>query len=375
MKLELRGSENDKIIWNFKPFKVGHSFWLPQKKNEKIKNIEQTIILKVPYRVVPTVLDLTRLSPTGTKQLNYGGGEIAIAINPKLEIKLKIRKDNKIIINGTDREVIIKHAVLLFRKIVHKNFGVDIQIKKEIKLTHMGLGSSAVVFSGILLGLNKLFNNLLSKDELSKVVAFNYGEEYRNSKNFLVPGFTTLGAFWSALNGGINIVSGDFKLAFHEKFPTNVKCLLGYPKLNKNEKIEFTLEHAKKGFKINTMDVVRHFDKFDAAKKCYWILMDFIPAAREKNIKKMGEVIWNIEIDTIHLIPLIITRGRFEVFHLLSELYFNGAEITFLTSGGPSIFVASNKLDYKDMEKIFKKYGYETLKVSVDNKGLEVNYV
>jgi predicted sugar kinase len=226
-----------------------------------------------------------------------------------------------------------------------------------------------------MLGLNKLFGDLLSKDELSKVVAFNYGEEHCNSKNFLVPGFTTLGAFWCALNGGINIVSGDFKLAFHGIFPKNAKCLLGYPRLNKNEIIEFTLEHAEKGFKINTMDVVRHFDRFDAAKKCYWILMDFIPAVKEGNIKKIGEVIWSLEWNTIEKIPLIITRGRFEVFWLLSELYFNGAEITFLTSGGPAVFVASSKLGYKEMEKIFKKYGYETLKVSVDNKGPEVNYI
>ena len=372
MKLKLRGSESDEIEWNLKPFEVGHAFWIPKVKKFNIEKLnKKSLTIKVPHRLAPIVMDLTRFCSTGTKQINYGPGEVAIAIAPKLTIQMKFLNSEDIIIKGTKRDSIVKHIVLLFRKIIEKNFGVEISIKGELQLEHLGLGTSAVLFSGLSIGLNKLLGDMLTLQDLIKFVASNYCEEVRDSKDLIAPGFTTLGAFWSCINGGVSIVSGDFELAFNEKFPEKVNVLLGFPKLNKEEIIEITSEHSKKGFEMNVMDFVRHHDRFDASKTCYWVLMDLIPSIKRGDLKKAGEVIWSTNWNTIKSIPPILKHGSFEAFPLMTDLYSKGAEIVFLSSAGPSIAAISTKLKIEELTPIFKKYGYETLEVDIDNKGAE----
>lgn len=372
MNLKLRGSESDEIEWNLKPLEIGHAFWLPKIKRLDIKKLKnKSLTIEVPYRLAPIVLDLTRFCPTGTKQINYGPGEISIAIGPKLIIQIKLLNSKEITIRGTKRSSIVKHVVLLFRKLLEEQFGVEISIKGELKLEHLGIGTSAVLFSGLSIGLNKIFGDILALEELTKFVAFNYCEESRDSEDLVVPGFTTLGAFWCCINGGINVVSGDFELAFNEKFPEKVSVLLGFPKLSKEEVIEITSERSKKGFEMNVMDFVRHHDRFDAGKTCYWVLMDLIPSIKQGNLKRAGEVIWSTNWNTIKSIPPILKHGSFEAFPLMTDLYSKGAEIVFLSSAGPSIAAISTKLKIKELNSIFKKYGYETLEVCIDNKGAE----
>jgi predicted sugar kinase len=361
MNLKLRGSECDCIEWKLSPFKVGKIFWKPKKRKLEFKKSE--ISLSIPYRVAPIILDLSKFSPTGVQQNSYGAGELSLAVNPGLELSIELLKKSEITIEGTNREAVIMHMILIFRKLIGKDFGVRIKVKENDKLTHMGLGTTPTLFSGVAIGINALLGKPFKEEELAMLVSFNYGEEFSKSKEYLVPGLTTGGAFWNSLKGGVTLVSGSYQLVFNDKLEGDPFVLIGIPR-----KREKDVQNAEKGFEIPIMDLVRKYDRFDAGKICYWTLMNLLPAIKLRKIKEIGEIIWDVNLNTAKAFPPMIKHKSFESFPLMTELYSQGNEIVFLSSAGPSIVaVTSNK---KIAKKIYEKYNFDVFEAKLNNTGI-----
>lgn len=369
--LILRGSETENATWDLVPFKVGTSFWLPDKKNKnKPKPVYgKQIEIEVPFRVTPIILDLSRFAPTGIKLREYGAGEVTLAISSTLKLRLQLTKDNKDLeIKDTDRKVIVSHLIKIFQKATNIKFGVKIKVSCDETLSHMGLGTTPTLLSAVALGLNELCGSPLSHRTLCKLVSYNYGEESSQDNNFLIPGLTTGGAFWNCVYGGVNVVSGNFEQIFHSKLPDNLKILIGLPSIKEKQ-------WAEKGFEIPIMDIVRKYDRFDGGKISHWVLMKLLPAIIDQDINKIGEVIWDITLNTAKAIPPIIRHGVFNVFDLIAELYINQVEIVFISSAGPAIVCMTQNNKKLDLIKgLFKKYQIKkTIITAINNQGVVIS--
>ncbi len=368
--MEIRGSESDITVWNPKPFPIGNTFWLPNKNNKKTTiNYEKKISVKVPLRLSPIMLDLTRFVPTGINVREYGAGEVSIAVNSYLSVILSLNKNNDSKINGTDKESVVRHAIELYKKAIGEDFGVDIKVEVDNNLSHVGLGTTPAHISAIILGINSLCDNYFDNRELSRLITLNYGEEFSGDKNMLVPGISTGGAFWSCIFGGINVTSGDFSNVFSSKLNTDLDLIVSIP-------ITKEKQWAEKGFEIPIMDLVRKYDRFDAGKICHWVLMRLMPAILDNDVKKIGEVFWDVTLNTSKAIPPIIKHGVFSTFDLLAELYVNNVEGAFLSSAGPLIgcFSMENGKT-KLIESLFDKYSIPYKIMKIDNKGIEINKI
>lgn len=127
---------------------------------------------------IPAKLNLT-LDITGQTENYHQIDSLVCSVNLFDEIVIKKRKDDKITLKTTKIPVDCKvednnayKATLLFKdaylKTVgeDKKFGVDIKIKKNIPLAN-GLGGSSADASGVLLGLQKLFNTNFYLSEMA----------------------------------------------------------------------------------------------------------------------------------------------------------------------------------------------------------------
>jgi len=366
MEIKLRGSEADIIKWRVLPFRPGTCFWLPKKliKNKEHNPLSTYASFYFPYRIAPIILDLSYFTPsTCYKQVHsMGAGEVTIGIKNylKLEIELTLNKD-KIRIKGSRRKVILKHGLLIFRRVINKSFGAKIRVKEPKQLIHSGLGTTATLFSGLMISLNYMFGRPINWSTLCKLVCLNYGEE---AGKLLFPGFTTGGAYWNSLLGGFNIVSKDFRLIFHAKLPQNLRVAIGIPKQHKGKS-------SQKSFEMKIFDLVRKYDRFDAGKISYWILMRLLPAIIEKDLEKIGEILWDININTAKSIPPIFEYRFFKIFPLMSELKdLIKCEVVFLTSAGPSIVcITSDDSKLRKAIDIFEKYDFSYIHTAIENRG------
>lgn len=368
--MDLRGSESDITVWNPKPFPIGTTFWLPVPSGKKVViKFGQKISVKVPLRVSPIILDLSRFVPTGVEVREYGAGEVTIAVNSYVEVKLYLVKDGKVSVKGTDKKSVIRHAVEIYKKASQADFGIDIEVLANKDLSHVGLGTTPALISAVILGINSLCENYFNNRELSKLITLNYGEEFSTDKNLLIPGISTGGAFWNCIFGGMNVTGGNFTNVFSSKFEPNLDLVIGIP-------VTKGRQWAEKGFEIPIMDLVRKYDRFDAGKICHWVLMRLIPAIIDNDVKKIGEVFWDITLDTAKAIPPIIKHGVFSTFDLLAEMYVNNVDGAFLSSAGPLVgcFSLNNKKT-KLIGDLFDKYSIPYSIMKIDNLGLIIKEI
>ncbi len=362
--MKIRGSESDISVWNLKPFPVGTAFWLPLKKTKTLISYKK-VSVKVPLRLSPMMLDLSRFVPTGVEVREHGAGEITIAINSYLSATIELRKGKKDKVSGTKRKSVILHAIKLYKKSIKKEFSVIVNITFDDDLSHVGLGTTPALYTSVLYGINHLCGDYLTNRELSQLITYNYGEEVVDNDAMLVPGISTGGAFWSCLNGGINVTSGDFANIFSAKLESDLDIIIGIPQLKKKQ-------WADGGYEIPVMDLLRKYERFDAGKACHWILMKLLPAILDNNIKKIGEIFWDTTFDIGNkaIVP-ILNHGTYTSFNLLMELYSYQVDGGFVSSAGPLIccFDSNHKTE-KTIISLFKKYLIVPKKMKIDNAGL-----
>ncbi len=366
MELRLRGSEAEYTTWKMEPHKPGKLFWVPRITG-KIKLTSKKIKISAPYRTEPAIIDLSRMMPAYRKGAQYGGGAVTIAIKPRINIDINILYGrNKIVIENTDRKLIVEHAIRLFQKLINADFSVKVHVDENLRLQHMGVGSTGTLFTSLIFGLNELFNRPFSLTDLAKFVSLHYSEE--SNKKTLLPALTTGGSFWNAIRGGINVVGGDFQPVFSSKLPADWSGLLILAKFTQTS----TSYDEQPELKI--MDIVRHCDRFDAGKIAYWVLMDLVPAIVHQDLAKCGEIFWNLHLNTIRDYPPMISTGLYNLFTSMLELrYKYEFSIVYLSSAGPSIIVIDKKDKIAKMLPVLKKdlrNDYKIINIVLDNQGI-----
>ena len=120
------------------------------------------------------------------------------------------------------------------------------------------------------------------------------------------------------------------------------------------------------------MNKARTLDYRDRELKAYLFLMDLIPALENDDLKRAGDVIWEIEFRGSKRAE--VEHHSFEIYHYMSRLREAELEFVGMSSVGPSIAVVT-ALDRKSVEKILKPLGLSVaIATKVDNKGLTLKH-
>ncbi|PKL57931.1 MAG: GHMP kinase, partial [Methanomicrobiales archaeon HGW-Methanomicrobiales-5] len=164
--------------------------------------------------------------------------------------------------------------------------------------------------------------------------------------------------------GGMVIMGDELSLAYHHSFAEgkNVHIVIPPTDISSAGTQEFDL----------LMNKARSLDYRDRELKAYLFLMDLIPALEKDDIKKAGDVVWEIEFRGSKRAE--VEHHSYEIYHYMSQLREKKLEFVGMSSVGPSIAVVTT-LDRKSLEKILKPLGLSiSISTKVDNKGLMIEH-
>jgi predicted sugar kinase len=133
--------------------------------------------------------------------------------------------------------------------------------------------------------MNEAVGSHLTKDEIRLLIGNNYVEETEDGRVTL--GFETGVGPAAVTYGGMAVTGDELSLAYHHPFAEgkNVFVIIPETTVSSSGREEFDL----------LMNRARNLDYQDRELKAYFILMDLIPALERGDLKKIGDVIWEIE--------------------------------------------------------------------------------
>jgi len=354
--MKIRGGDLDLVEYDFKTFAPGKDLkTLGLEKNTyTLKPKKGTVIVKAPARIHLTVLDMNRFSPA-----HAGGGGVGFAIQCNCTAEVTCIKNGIEI--DYNRAIIVENFVAVFNKVVGYTGGFRIRVTDH-DYKHVGLGSTSTVMIAVATALNDAVGSPLSNVQLRKLIGHNYVEE--TSDGSLAFGFETGVGPAASTYGGMAVMGDSLTLVYHHAFAENKNVFIIIPPtdISSAGTQEFDL----------LMNRARSLDYRDRELKAYLFMMDLIPALEEDDVKKIGEVIWEIEFRGSKRAE--VEHHSFEIYHYMSKLREAGLEFVGMSSVGPSIAVVTT-LDRKKLETILKPLGLKIAIASkVDNKGLVISY-
>ena len=175
-----------------------------------------------------------------------------------------------------DKKAVIEHCLIIMRKLFNSDahFKVEVEFDKHLN-EHCGLASNAMLSNSIFHGVNYIFGNFLSKEELIEILDNNFVEEHNG---LLVRDICTGIAHNVCSLGGLCIVSDNGKLIKKFNFPSNYKIfLIKTSKVNKMSNIK-TEE--------SIVDLLKKHDT-NIYEKSYKILNEIIPDLNQNNIESL----------------------------------------------------------------------------------------
>ena len=352
---------------DFSPFKIGTVFNpLPRKLKNNFPILTSVEII-FPTRLNAMAIDPSKISEN--KNLIYSSGEILFTISIFNNIKVKIASSNECIISeNSKRKSLIKHAFLIMQKAIGFENGLFIDVNNLSEIKHQGMGSSSNLLASVCVAINEMYGCPLNKEELLKYVAQNHGEEIKGNKSELNPvqciGGSAASGFYE---GGVLLLLGENLVAKMADIPEEYSVVLGFPKdfkeIDSKEALKKELENIE-GF----IECGRKYGKSNA----YNVLHKFIPAMIEKDVKAMGDVIYDYRFNMgsikncSFLYPKLV-----KICNKLSELKIKEyAQVLSISSVGPLIF-AITKNPKKCIES-FEKENLRTEHVQIYNGKYQV---
>ena len=352
--MKIRGGDLDLVEYEFNSFPPGKNLKTLgyEKKKYLLKPFDGMIAVKAPARIHLSVLDMNRFAPD-----HPGGGGIGFAIQCYCTAEVECTK--KGIEIDYSRSAIIEHFVAVFKKTVGYSGGFKIRATDH-QHKHVGLGSTSTVMIAVATGMNEALGRPLANDQLRKLIGHNYVEETADGN--IAFGFETGVGPAVSLNGGMAIMGDELSLVYHHPFADgkNVYIIIPPTVISSAGTQEFDL----------LMNRARTLDYRDRELKAYLFLMDLVPALENDDIKKAGDVIWEIEFRGSKRAE--VEHHSYAIYHYMSQLREANLEFVGMSSVGPSIAVVT-ALDEKAMEKILRPLGLSiAIATNVDNDGLKI---
>ena len=225
---------------------------------------------------------------------------------------------------------------------------------------HVGLGSTSTVMIAVATALNKAVGTPLSNAELRTLIGHNYVEE--TADGTIAFGFETGVGPAASTHGGMAVMGDELVLVYHHPFAEGKNVFIVVPPTDISSA-------GTKEFDL-LMNRARTLDYRDRELKAYLFMMDFIPALERGDLKKIGDVVWEIEFRGSKRAE--VEHHSYRIYQYMSMLREAGLEFVGMSSVGPSIAIVTEK-DRRAIQKILKPIGLEiAIATKVDNDGLTV---
>ena len=208
--------------------------------------------------------------------------------------------------------------------------------------------------------LNIAVGSPLTDDQLRKLIGYNYVEETADGR--IAPGFETGVGPAVSIHGGMAVMGDELSLIYHHPFAEGSSVYIVIPPtgISSAGDQEFDL----------LMNKARILDYRDRELKAYMIMMDMIPAIESGNLKKVGDVIWEIEFRGSKRAE--VEHHSFAIYHYMSQLRDAGFEFVGMSSVGPAIAIITNRSE-DFVESALRTIGLKiAIRTKVDNIGLGV---
>jgi len=308
--------------------------------------------VRAPARIHLTVLDMNRFAPD-----HAGGGGVGFAIQCYCTAEVECTGGPVEI--DYNRRPIIYNFVEVFRKTVGYTGGFRIRATDH-QHQHVGLGSTSTVMIAVATAINEAVGRPLTNGQLRKLIGNNYVEE--TADGTIAFGFETGVGPAVSTHGGMAVMGDELTLVYHHPFAEgkHVHILIPPTDISSAGTKEFDL----------LMNKARTLDYRDRELKAYLFLMDLIPALEREDLKKIGDIIWEIEFRGSKRAE--VEHHSYKIYHYMSMLREAGLEFVGMSSVGPSIAVVTGK-NRAEMEKLLKPMGLTiAISTSVDNSGLVI---
>jgi len=372
--VQVRGSEFVKDLWTMKTFRPGAILWEPPKDAARtVSPAYRQLVVRVPSRLSAVILDMTKIAPSGHDTLG-DPGSISFGVDLHAYAEVTLTDEPGIRISAdSERPLIVQHAGMLMSQLLkldeHK-LGLELRAWGH-GYDHVGLGSTANVMDAIGLGVNALFGNPIDDRWLRKFLTFNYLEEGVDQGD-MIPGFATGGAGAVARFGGVCIVSSGAELVYRSAIPDGSEIVIGIPPMS-------GVQDGKKGkgiatseVEIPSIDIIRHYERFNASRFCYWVLMEMMPALEMGDLRKVGDAIWDILLTGSKGTPTIVSHGTLMPLQITMELRQEGIEVAFMSSVGPAVAAIMSADKKSRAVSVFERHGCRIVSTKPNNVGLEL---
>lgn len=340
--------------------KIGDLLWndlkeLPRKVNPIY---DAAVHYKSPSRVNFCILDFTEMRPNLNGQ-HCNSGSIGFGIGLYSEVKIRLLHEPKIIFKNDNNAALIKHFLIIIKKITDYKGGFEIETKPA-SYQHVGLGNTASLSCAVVNAANIALGHPFTDREIVKIEAFNYVEEGKDGKLF--GGQSTGMSGWVALKGGFIITTAEAELVAREPIPDNYKVVVGLPPLENKGVAESDIE-------IPILERFYFHDRINSAKICHWTLMKMIPALKVGDFKQVGILAWEMLVAGTKGVPAILAFGSIKPLACLLQLKQAGAELAFMSSVGPGLIALVDEKKENAIKKIYDKYKCKVLVFNIDNDG------
>ncbi len=351
--MKIRGGDLDLVEYEFTSFSPGENIrTLGYEGTYSLVPANDVITVNAPARIHLTVLDMNRFSPD-----RPGGGGIGFAIQVYCSVSVECTPEGLLV--DYSRAALIRHFVAVFRKTVGYTGGFRIRARDH-EHKHVGLGSTSTIMIALAKALNISVGSPLTDDQLRKLIGYNYVEETAEGR--IVPGFETGVGPAVSIHGGMVVMGDELSLIYHHPFAEGSYVYIVIPPtdISSAGDQEFDL----------LMNKARVLDYRDRELKAYMIMMDMVPAIESGDLKKVGDVIW--EIDFRGSKRAEVEHHSFAIYHFMSQLRNAGFEFVGMSSVGPAIAIITNRSE-EFVESVLRPIGLKTaIRTTVDNKGLNV---
>ena len=350
----IRGGDLDLVEYDFRTFLPGE---IPktlglEKKTYQIRPRKGKCVVKAPARIHLSVLDMNRFAPD-----HAGGGGIGFAIQCYCSAEVECTKQGLSI--DYSRSAIIENFVAVFNKAVGYTGGFKIKATDHER-KHVGLGSTSTVMIAVATALNEALGAPLSNAELRTLIGHNYVEE--TADGTVAFGFETGVGPAASTYGGMAVMGDELVLVYHHAFAEGKNVFIVVPPTDISSA-------GTKEFDL-LMNRARTLDYRDRELKAYFLLMDFIPALERQDLKKIGDVIWEIEFRGSKRAE--VEHHSYRIYQYMSTLREAGLEFVGMSSVGPSIAIVTEK-SRKEIQKILSPLNLSiAIATKVDNTGITV---
>ncbi len=349
--MKIRGGDLDLVEYEFSSFRPGeHMVTCGLSGKYPLTISSSPVRVRAPGRIHLTVLDMNRFAPG-----HPGGGGIGFAISVYAEAEVRCIPSGYEI--RYSRSAIVEHFLRIFSETVGYMGGFSVTATDH-DYKHVGLGSTSTIMIALAMAVNRCLGDPLTTDQLRMLIGHNYVEEMEGG--MIAYGFETGVGPAVSCHGGMAIMGDDLSVIYQQPFGERYHVHIVIPPsgISSAGEEEFSLLMTK----------ARTLDYRDREQKAYCVLMDFIPALQQKNIRRMGDIMWEIEFRGSKRAE--VEHHSFELYQYMHRLRKADLEFVGMSSVGPSIAVITEK-SADEIRPLLRSLGLEVaISTSIDNTGI-----